>query len=309
MPSAIDEIDNASGPVYGPIRPRHVVMLLTLATVWGSAFMVIKIGVGTMSALDLTAIRLAVAAGVMAGVAVALKSPLPAGLRAWAYCFALAVFGNSLPFFLISWGEERIDSGLAAILMAIMPLTTLILAHFFAHGDRLNGRKLAGIGLGFCGVIALVGPEALRGLGGDLVRQLATAGGAVCYAISVIIVRRMPPTPMAGRAALVLVFSALQTVPIALYLNGFSLPPMTFQALWPAVYLGLFPTAVATLVLFKLLSEREPSFVAFQNYLVPVFGVLWGALLLGEHVTLGAILALGLILSGIFVANVRIRGK
>lgn len=305
MRPAIDDIDNATSPEFGPIRARHIVMLLTLATVWGTAFMVIKIGVGYMSALDLTAIRLAVAALVMAGAAMVLKSPLPLQHRAIGYCFALAFFGNSLPFFLISWGEERIDSGLAAILMAIMPLTTLILAHFFTRGDRLNGRKMLGIGFGFCGVIALVGPEALRGLGGDLMRQLATAGGAVCYAISVIIVRRMPPTPMVGRAALVLIFSVVQTVPVALFLSGGSLPPISFDALWPAVYLGLFPTALATLVLFRLLSEREPSFVAFQNYLVPVFGVMWGAMLLGEAVTLGAMAALALILMGILVANTR----
>ncbi len=300
---------DAGAGQFGPIRPRHVVMLLTLATVWGTAFMVIKIGVGYMPALDLTAIRLVVAAAAMGFAALILRSPMPFARRALWYCFALALFGNSLPFFLISWGEERIDSGLAAILMAIMPLTTLVLAHFFAEGDRLNGRKLMGVAFGFCGVIALVGPEALRGLGGDVIRQLATAGGAVCYAISVIIVRRMPPTPMVGRAALVLLFSVLQTVPIAWILSGASLPPLSFDAYWPAVYLGLFPTAFATLVLFKLLSEREPSFVAFQNYLVPIFGVIWGALLLGEAITLQAIAALGLILLGIFVANFRFHNR
>jgi drug/metabolite transporter (DMT)-like permease len=77
------------------------------------------------------------------------------------------------------------------------------------------------------------------------------------------------------------------------------------ESLWPPVYLGLISTALATLILFKLLAEREASFVAFQNYLVPVFGVFWGALLLGEEVSLQAIAALGLILTGIFVANRR----
>lgn len=83
------------------------------------------------------------------------------------------------------------------------------------------------------------------------------------------------------------------------------MPPFSFEALWPAIYLGVFPTAVATLVLFKLASEREPSFIAFQNYLVPVFGVAWGAMLLDEVLSLKAIIALGLILFGIFIANRR----
>ena len=298
---------NPGSDAFGPILPHHIGMLLLLAMVWGTSFLVIKIGVEYMSALQLTAFRLSVAAFVMIVCALIMRSAFPVGARAWAYCFALAAFGNSLPFFLISWGEEAIASGLAAILMAVMPLTTLVLAHYFTDGDRLRPQKLIGILLGFGGVIVLVGPEALKGLGGDFIRQLATAGGAVCYAISVIIVRRMPPSPMMGRAALVLGFSVLQTVPLALYLSGWTLPELTFDSIWPSVYLGVFPTALATLILFKLLSEREPSFVAFQNYLVPVFGIMWGALLLDEVVTVQAMAALLLILCGIYVANRRRR--
>ncbi len=283
-------------------------MLLTLATVWGTSFFVIKIGVQHMSALQLVAVRLVVGAGAMLVIAAAMRSALPPTLEHWVYAFFLALFGNSLPFFLISWGEESIDSGLAAILMAVMPLTTLLLAHFFTKGDPLAPRKLAGIGLGFVGVIVLVGPAALAGLGDQVIRQLATAGGAVCYAISVIVAGRMPPSPMFGRTAAVLILAVVQTVPLALWLSGGEMPALTFDALWPGVYLGVFPTALAMLVLFKLVAEREPSFIAFQNYLVPVFGVLWGALLLGEPVTPKAVAALILILSGIFLANRTPRG-
>lgn len=290
---------------YGPVLPRHVALLFTLAMLWGTSFLVIKIGVGHMPALTLTALRLATAAAVMIVLALAVRTPLPKGVRAWAFCFALAFFGNSLPFFLISWGEEGIESGLAAILMAVMPLTTLVLAHFLTHGDRLKPQKLIGVALGFGGVVVLVGPAALEGLGGALLHQIAVAGGAICYAISVIILTRMPPTPMVGRATLVLIFSVLQTAPPALYLAGGVMPPLSFEALWPAIYLGVFPTALATLVLFKLASEREPSFIAFQNYLVPVFGVAWGVMLLDEVLSLKAFIALGLILCGIFIANRR----
>jgi len=290
---------------YGPVLPRHVVLLFTLAMLWGTSFLVIKIGVGHMPALTLTALRLATAAAVMVALVLAVRTPLPNGVRAWSFCFALAFFGNSLPFFLISWGEEGIQSGLAAILMAVMPLTTLVLAHFLTEGDRLKPQKLVGVALGFGGVVVLVGQAALEGLGGALLHQLAVAGGAICYAVSVIILKRMPPTPVVGRATLVLIFSVLQTAPAALYFAGGVMPPFSFEALWPAIYLGVFPTAVATLVLFKLASEREPSFIAFQNYLVPVFGVAWGAMLLDEVLSLKAIIALGLILFGIFIANRR----
>ncbi|MCW3779833.1 EamA family transporter, partial [Levilactobacillus namurensis] len=93
------------------VLPRHVVLLFTLAMLWGTSFLVIKIGVGHMPALTLTALRLATAAAVMVALALAVRTPLPNGVRAWSFCFALAFFGNSLPFFLISWGEEGIQSG------------------------------------------------------------------------------------------------------------------------------------------------------------------------------------------------------
>ncbi len=273
--------------------------------IWGTSFLVMKIGVQHVPALPLTAIRLIAAALAMVLVVILVRGRYPVGRKAWLYCFVLAFFGNSLPFFLISWGVEGIDSGRAAILMAVMPLATLVLAHFFSAGDRLRIHKLFGIVLGFAGVVVLVGPAALQGLGGSLLHQLSVASGAICYAISVIIVQRMPPAPLMGRAALTLVFAALQLAPVALWLGGWQLPALTFESLWPPLYLGLIPTALATLILFKLLSEREASFVAFQNYLVPVFGVFWGAMLLDEHVSLQAIAALMLILSGIFVANRR----
>ena len=296
----------AEAPVqgqFGPVLPRHIIFLLSLAMIWGTSFLVMKIGVQHIPALPLTAIRLIAAALAMVLACFFLQSRYPVGTKSWIYCFALAFFGNSLPFFLITWGIEGIASGRAAILMAVMPLATLLLAHFFSTGDRLKVQKLIGIGLGFAGVVVLVGPAALQGVGGSLLHQLAVASGAICYAISVIIVQRMPPAPLMGRASLTLIFAALQTVPVALWLSGWTLPVLTFETLWPAIYLGLLSTALATLILFKLLSEREASFVAFQNYLVPVFGVFWGTLLLDEDISLPAIAALLQILLGIFDAN------
>ncbi|WNJ99042.1 DMT family transporter [Thalassospiraceae bacterium LMO-JJ14] len=307
--AAANSVDSKTTRVpFGPVLPRHIFLLISLAMIWGTSFLVMKIGVQHMPALPLTAVRLIVAAIVMVMAAMFLHKRYPRGWLAWAFCFTLAFFGNSLPFFLISWGVGGIASGRAAILMAVMPLATMVLAHFFSEGDRLRSHKLFGVTLGFAGIVVLVGPAAVMGLGGSILHQLATASGAICYAISVIIVQRMPPAPMMGRAALTLVFAALQTAPVAFWLSGWQMPALTFNSLWPPLYLGLFSTALATLILFKLLSEREASFVAFQNYLVPVFGVFWGALLLGEEVSLQAIMALGLILLGIFIANRRQRG-
>lgn len=285
-----------------PVLPRHVAMLLTLALIWSSAFFVNKIGVATLPPLALTGLRLTVGALVL-GAAALLSGGFPRDRRVWAYAFWLALFGNSLPFFLVSWGVSGIPSGLAAILMAVMPLTTMVLSHFFTQGDRMHLRKVVGIAFGFAGVVVLVGPAALAGLGGAVAHELAAAGGATCYAVNVIVARNMPAAPLRQRAGATAVCAFLQIAPVVLWLA----PPWTLapapEAIVAGLYLGLFPTAVATLVLFRLISEQRPSFVAFQNYLVPVFGVAWGAILLGETLAPEAFVALAMILTGIFVAN------
>ena len=118
-----------------------------------------------------------------------------------------------MPFWLISFGQQRIDSGLAGILMGIMPLTTMVLAHFFVRGERLNPIKAAGFVVGFGGLVTLIGPEALlelRGQGTELLYQLAVLGGAVCYAINAILARHRPPAdPLVAAAGVMLAGSAI----------------------------------------------------------------------------------------------------
>ncbi len=162
---------------------RDWILLGLLVFMWGTAFGFTRVAVASVPATTLVAGRVAIAALVLRAALVLTRRRLPARGRIWLHFFAMASLGTALPFFLISWGQERIDSGLAGILMAVMPLTTLVLAHFFVAGERITGRRLSGFALGFLGIAVLLGPEALLELGGgasDLVRQGAVLGGAVC---------------------------------------------------------------------------------------------------------------------------------
>lgn len=265
--------------------------------------MVIKVGVADIPPLTLAAGRIVLAAIVLTAYVRSTGRRLPAIGRVWGVLFVCALFGNSLPFFLIAWGEVAIDSGLAAILMAVMPLTTLLLAHFFTTDEKLNAGKAIGIAFGFAGVVVLVGPEALKGLGGDMWRQLAVAGGATCYAVASTTARRLPPAPPAVYAAAVMIVSGLQIVPISLVVDRpWELVP-TAGGLASLVYLGLFPTALATIIYFRLIADRGATFIALNNYLIPALGVTWGAAFLDERVTLQALAALALILAGIVFTN------
>jgi drug/metabolite transporter (DMT)-like permease len=282
---------------------RHLALLFLLALIWGSSFMAIKVGVETIPPLTLAAARVMLATVVLWGFARLRGEALPRGGRIWLYCFLLGVIGNGLPFTLINWGEERIDSGLAAILMAVMPLATVVMAHFFTVGDRMTPVKLAGVVIGFGGVVILVGPEAVKGLGGDVWRQLAVSGGAVSYAIAAILARNMPPAPLIARSAAVMIVASLVMAPLAMVFEApWTLSPSP-GAVLAGAYLGLIPTALATIILFHLLQSRSASFIAPINYLIPVFGVLWGVVVLGEGVSPRAATALAVILAGMAIAH------
>jgi drug/metabolite transporter (DMT)-like permease len=287
---------------------HHSLLLFLLALIWSASFMAIKVGVETIPPLSLAAGRLLLAAVVLAVFARIQGVRLPREPRVLAYCVLLGILGNGLPFTLINWGEEHVDSGQAAILMAVMPMATVVLAHFFNAGDRMTPAKVIGVIFGFGGVVVLVGPEAVKGLGGDVWRQLAISGGAACYSLTVILTRNMPPSPLMARSAGVLIAGALMMTPVALVVEQpWTLVPST-DGMLAMVYLGLFPTALATTVLFHLVQQRGANFVAFANYLIPIFAVLWGAGFLGEELSGQAGLALAVILSGMVITQFRRRG-
>jgi len=269
--------------------------------------MVIKVTVETIPPLTLTAARLVLAGLVLGAVLIAKGRMLPRDPRIWMVSILLGIFGNALPFTLISWGELVIPSGLASILMAVMPLATVLLAHFFSEGERATRNGLGGIAVGFTGIIILVGPSALKGLGSDVWSQVAVACGAISYAVSAILVKNMPPSPLLGRSVTVMICSSAIMVPLALWVDEpLKLAP-SLPAIWGAVYLGTLPTAVATLIYFRLIAAQGAGFFAYINYLIPVMGVIWGALFLDEIISPQALAALATILAGLFIANYRPR--
>ncbi len=280
--------------------PLDLVLLVVLAFIWGSSFTVIKVIVKDIPPLSLTAARIAVAALVLAAAAQVLRQEWPRGRRVWGWIVAAGLTGNVLPFSLISWGEERIDSGLAAIYIAIVPIATLVLAHYFTRDERFTWRKLAGVVMGFSGILVLIGPQALLHLDEYVVRQLAVALAAVSYAVNTLIVKRLSGVRPVAMAAAIMAVSALILVPVALWHDGPLHPPASSVA-W-AVTLGVIHTAVATLIMFFVVRRAGASFFSMINFLIPVIGYLLGVALLGEALSPRAIAALALILAGIYIS-------
>jgi drug/metabolite transporter (DMT)-like permease len=289
-------------------RPvTHWLLLLALVAMWGSAFTMTGIAVRAFSPGVLVTVRLVGGAILLTGLVLLRGMRFPWYGRFWLFSLLLAIAGNALPFWLISFGQQRVESGLAGILMGIMPLTTMVLAHFFVQGERLNAIKAGGFALGFAGLVVLLGPTALlelEGQGGVLLYELAILGGAVCYAVNAVLARHRPPADPQVAAAGVTLAGGLLMLPIGLPAAPAELAVAPSAPLWALAALTVVATAIATVVFLKLVVIAGPSFTSFINYLIPVWAVLMGMAFLGERPGAGALIALVLILGGIAVSEI-----
>ena len=276
-------------------------LLCLLAATWGGSFPATKIAVTHLSNTAVVTSRVVIGALFMGLLAWWAGHRLPADRDTWIKYAGIALTGNLLPFLLIAFCQRRIDAGLAAILMAVMPLTTLVLAHAFTADERLNARRVTGVLLGMAGIVTLVGVDALGGLGSDVVGQIAVAGAAVCYAVQTIIARHLRGSVPLVNAACVVGLTALMAMPLMLLEDLPPAPPTA--AVMAILFLGLGSNGIAYAVFFRLVGTVGATFTANNNYLVPVAGVLWSALVLSERPSVRALVALALILAGIAIAH------
>jgi drug/metabolite transporter (DMT)-like permease len=283
-------------------------LLLTLVAMWGSSFMFNKLGVASVPPLTLVACRLAIGAAVLLVLLYANGLRLPPLGAIWVAYTVLGVVGNALPFFFITWGQQAIDSALAGILMAAMPLATLVLAHFLVHGERITVLRIGGFVLGFLGIVALMEPAAVAGIGGaalQVISQLSVLGGALCYAANSVMARLLVRSDFLVAATGTLLVSSVLVIPLALALDA----PWTLQpgvsSVGAIVWLGVGPTAIATILYFRLISSAGPTFMSLVNYLSPAIAVFLGVTLLGEQPGVNAYAGLALILGGIALTQWR----
>jgi drug/metabolite transporter (DMT)-like permease len=298
--------------MFGRRPLLHWVLLLALVAMWGSSFMLTKVAVSALSPSSVVAGRVAIATVILGIAMVFVGRRLPRWGRHWVFFIAMAVMGNCLPFWLISWGQRGIDSGLAGILMAVMPLATLVLAHVFVEGERLTPARAAGFATGFAGVVVLIGPEAVMevaGAGSHLLSELAVLGGALCYAVATIIARRRPDGDALVAATGVAIAASAIMAPMAMAsaaaAGGPLVSPIPAASLAAVAILGVVSTALATVVYFKLIALAGPSFLSLINYLIPLWAVLVGMAVLDERPDWTALAALALVLLGIALSELK----
>ena len=285
-------------------------LLILLTLIWSSSYLFIKFALVSIPPLSLTTGRMLIAAIIMLCFAKFQGHAIPRDPMTWIGFLFLGVFANALPFSLIHFGELQVDSGLTAILVGIMPLAVAILAHFFAS-EPLHQARLFGVILGLSGLVVLVGFDVLQGLGVQVLAQLAIITGALCYAMSTIFVRRAVKVSGVVMSAGSLSIGSIIMLPLALYREQACFlwqaqicsPEPSLSAVVAMFILGVFPTALASVMYFKLIKIAGATYFAQVNYLAPLFGVLWGFLFLSEQPGWNALSGLILILTGVFLVN------
>ncbi len=275
-----------------------------LVALWGTSFLIIAISVKTIDPISIVFYRLVLGALVLALVVYARGQSIPRDLRIWGGFLLMAIAGNALPFFLISWGQQTVNSGVAGMIMAIMPLMTMVFAHYLVAGETLNRYKLIGFALGITGVTLLLGPV-FEGGGREFWSGLAIFTAATCYAVNAILIKRLPRfNPMVGACG-VLIMASLVMLPIWLILAPEN-NNISQDSMMSVIWLGIGPTGIATIILFLVIDRAGPTFLSTINYLIPVVAFLCGAWLLSEPVTWLHFAALATILGGIGITRIRL---
>lgn len=278
--------------------------LLALSVLWGTSFAINEVALRSFSPAMLVAGRVFVSAAVLYLFLRASGVRLPKTVRGWTPMLVMAVFGNLLPYQLVAWAQQHIDSSVAGALMAVTPLFVLTLAHFFLPYARLTPFRIVGFLLGFVGVIFVIGPTSFSTLDGNMVLwgALAVLAAAFSYSINSVYARRLGATDPVQVSAGMLLMTSLLCLPQAV-VGMPSLGMPTLSAVAALLALGLLSTGLATIIYFRVVQGPGPTFLSLVSYLVPACAVIVGAVFLDETLDASAYFGLTLILGGIALSE------
>jgi drug/metabolite transporter (DMT)-like permease len=285
------------------VKLKHWLIFILLGAIWSSSFMWIKIALQQIGPITLVAFR--VSFGLLFGIAVILiqRVQLPRTLKAWSPLLLLGLTNVAIPFFLISWGEQSIDSGVASILDATVPLFTIVIAHFLLDDDKITLPKLLGLLIGFGGVVILMSKD-INASTNSLLGQAAVVLASAFYAGSGILVRKATEdTPGIIRSAVPLVSaSAVMWISTLMVESPIEIPKLgiTWMAL---LFLGVVGSGFAFTLAFYLIHEIGPTRLSMVTYLFPLGGVTLGVTFLHEQLTWQLIVGAILIIASLAVAN------
>jgi drug/metabolite transporter (DMT)-like permease len=285
-------------------------ILLILALVWGSSFLLIELGLMGFGPLTLVFLRIALAVPLMLVAMRMAGQALPRDLFSW---WQLAIIGFlNLAFSqgLFFWAQTRIDSGLASILNATVPLWGVVLAHFFTADERATPAKVVGVIVGFAGLVVMVGPAALAGVGQDVPAQLACLLATACFAAAAVYARRLGShvQPLAAATGQMMTAAVMLAPLPLLFETPFAAAP-SVTAIAALLTLAIVATSFTYLLYFRLIATAGASNAMLIALLMPPVAILLGVLFLNEVLTGSQAAGMALILTGLVIIDGRLLSR
>lgn len=289
------------------MKVKHWVVFILLGAIWSSSFLWIKIGIQEISPTLLVAFRMLFGALTAVAIALIQKVPWPRDRKTWVAFLILGPTSLAIPIFLISWGERFIDSAVASVLNATVPLFTLVIAHLSLRDDRMTLPKSIGLLTGFVGVVVLLSEGLMGASRASLLGQAAVILAAIFYAGSAVYARRATQHVEGWlRGAGPLLTATLAMWLVVPGVEGSSLRMPSLPLTWISMlWLGIFGSGLAMVMFYYLLHEIGPTRTTMVTYLFPLGGVVLGVGFLGEHLSWQLVMGAALIISGIMVVNRR----
>ena len=283
-------------------KPLDYLLLGTLSLIWASAFFNIKIATYSFGPVTIAFFRIFFGAIPVIILCQINKIKIEAFSKDWLWFASIGFINLVIPFFLIAYGVQKIQSNLAAILMATTPLSATILAHFFTENEKFNWLKSVGILIGFFGIAFLFSDKILIN-DENIFYAFSILLGSTCYVVGGILTLRISNKRNENVTASILIWGSIIVFPVAMYFDQpWNLSPR-LDSMIALLYLGVFPTGIAWLLRFNILKNNGLIFQSQVAYLIPIFGVILGFLFLNELITSKVIVSLSLVILGIYLVQ------
>ncbi len=288
-----------------PRQPDRVdyIVLFVLGALWGSSFGAIKIALIGVTPLTVMSVRILLAGAALLILTLIRRTPFPSGWRNWSKIGWMAILGVLMPFFLIPWGQQQIDSSLASILLSVTPLFALILGHFFSEHEKFTVRQLAAILVGFTGVLFVFGENAVFSTNGNFWGQAAVILAGLGYTVSGVIATRVEEASADSVSASIFIFASVIALPLWLFIERPWNLQLETDSILALIHLGIVSTGIAFLMRYYIILRAGAVFLSYVAFLIPMFGILFGILFLGESISVNTMAAVVLILSGVYLGR------
>jgi len=296
-------------PINRRMNGSEWLALLLLSLLWGGSFFFAGVLIKTLPPVTIVFLRVGLAAVILNALVRALGMRMPGSRSAWLAFFGMGLLNNAIPFCLVVWGQSHIASGLAAILNATTPISTVIVAHLLTDDEKMTGNRFLGVVIGFFGVVILIGPDSLKGLGTNVLAQVAVLMAAVCYAFAGVYGRRfkiMGIEPILTATGQVTA-SAVLLFPVAMLIDHPWTLAMPALPAWAAIVgSSVLSTALGYVLYFRLLATAGATNLLLVTLLIPVSAIVMGTLGLGERLDVRHFAGLAFIGAGLAAIDGRL---